>query len=526
MAASFKLTVPEVLALLESLREHLGYAGAVAALVDAAGVEKATKLLRLEKGVRITKVETLALIKAIYARLPGGTEKEKILLALKEAREAFPEAARFKEAMAYVMAKIDEFIENGVPSAGDASAELPKIGAGKTITGWGPVNHFWKMADAAIIDGLAYMQSCNVRFFPFEAIGNAGEDVLGNPAKLELAKSRYLLGQAECRKRGIWFAPILFNDNAGDGDYQNGGVKLEKRMAQAKAFIDWVSANGDKTVSSITVVSEIQTDAGRQLEAYGLSKLAGFRLDYNGNGQPASKPSAYSGLLCYHVCDVGRWPSASSIWMNDCGPAIRAMNANGDLNGVGNPAAIEKKKDEAVARGQCVFAIYGFQVDGFDKPAIEALSMPSAPQAHQPEDAWPAELAAVKWLHADVRDWAQTAKMTASVSNGNVNFPYDKANAWPVATSGTGKDTNANVWAIVLIGGQWVAGTWEWLRKGQTSKPVGCLDGSKGDHFKVSPLSKWNPKPGERFYVMASGHARTAARTVKERSNPVKVSWP
>ena len=97
-----------------------------------------------------------------------------------------------------------------------------------------------------------------------------------------------------------------------------------------------------------------------------------------------------------------------------------------------------------------------------------------------------------------------------------------------VSTSGTGKDTNANPWAIVQIGGTWYAATWEWLRAGQTSKPMWVLDKStgKGDHFKVSPLSKWTPKSGDEFYVMVSGHARAAGRNVKERANPVKVRWP
>ena len=141
---------------------------------------------------------------------------------------------------------------------------------------------------------------------------------------------------------------------------------------------------------------------------------------------------------------------------------------------------------------------------------------------------WPAELADVKWLHANVRDWPQTATLTANVDAKNINFPYDKAGVWPVATSGTGEGTNANVWAIVNIGGTWYAGTCEWLRKNQTSKPRGILDrsGGNGDHFKVSPLNKWVPRSGESFYVMASGHARTASRNVKERSNPYNVTWP
>ena len=79
--------------------------------------------------------------------------------------------------------------------------------------------------------------------------------------------------------------------------------------------------------------------------------------------------------------------------------------------------------------------------------------------------------------------------------------------------------------SIVEIVGRWYAGTWDGLRNEQTSKPVGCLDGSKGDHFKVSPLNNWKPKSGERFYVMVSGHARSTGRNVKERSDPVEVVW-
>ena len=142
---------------------------------------------------------------------------------------------------------------------------------------------------------------------------------------------------------------------------------------------------------------------------------------------------------------------------------------------------------------------------------------------------WPAELADVKWLHANVRDWPQTAKLTANVDAKNINFPYDKAGVWPVATSGVEEGTNANPWVIVKwTDGKWYAATFGWLRKGQTAKPKWVLDRStgKGDHIKVSPLSNWKPKSGERFYVMVSGHARSTGRNVKERSDPVEIVWP
>ena len=132
----------------------------------------------------------------------------------------------------------------------------------------------------------------------------------------------------------------------------------------------------------------------------------------------------------------------------------------------------------------------------------------------------------ITWLHHDVSDWPVTASMTASISDGSIQFPYSKANVWPARpipkTTG-----NGNVWAIVKWrDGKWYAATFEWLRFGQTSKPVGVLDGSKGDHFKKPPLSSWRPSKGERFGIMVSGLARSSVRNVEERSNVVMVTWP
>lgn len=448
-------------------------------------------------------------------------------------------------------------IEDGTapPAAGDASTALPKIGGGKTIAGWAPVNFWWNMDDATIRDGLAYMQSCNVRWFCPEAVGNAGEDMLGSSAKLDRMKSRWLLTQAECKARGVWFAPILFNDNAGDGAYQNGGVKLENRMAQAKALIDWVAANGDKSVLSITIVSEIQTSAGKQLEAYGLAKLggAGFRLDYNGSSRPSSKPAGYTGLRVWHACDVNSWPSKDVVWLNDCGTSIRstvawvneggpvsypsdygehigsvteaigprAMNLNGDLNGMGDPAKIAAKKTEAVARGVYVFAIYGFQVRTFDKPTIKALSMPADSPPAPPTESSTLDLSKVTWLHYDVSAWPVTTTLSASVSKTRVvTLSYDKAKIWPAVDG-----LNANPWIIVKwTDGKLYAATWEWLRHGQTSKTM--TGKSWGDHIKVAPLSKWEPKSGEKAWMLVSGLARDAKRSARERSQPVEVVFP
>ncbi len=135
---------------------------------------------------------------------------------------------------------------------------------------------------------------------------------------------------------------------------------------------------------------------------------------------------------------------------------------------------------------------------------------------------YPAEIdGPIHWLHTNVSSWPVTSSLHASVG-GTINFPYSKATVWPAVDG-----VNANPWVIVKwTDGKWYAATFEWLRKGQTSKPKGVLDGSMGDHIKVSPLNKWRPHSGERFGIMVSGLARTQTRNVKERTNISMVTWP
>ena len=135
---------------------------------------------------------------------------------------------------------------------------------------------------------------------------------------------------------------------------------------------------------------------------------------------------------------------------------------------------------------------------------------------------WPAEIdGPIKWLHTDVSSWPVTASLNASVGS-SINMPYSKSKTWPEVDG-----VNANPWVIVKwTDGKWYAATFEWLRFGQTSKPKGVLDGSKGDHIKKSPLSGWRPQSGERFGLMVSGLARTQLRNVKERTNVDMVTWP
>ena len=130
------------------------------------------------------------------------------------------------------------------------------------------------------------------------------------------------------------------------------------------------------------------------------------------------------------------------------------------------------------------------------------------------------DLSQVKWLHYDVSGWPVTTALDASVSkSGAVTLHYDKARVWPEVDGAV-----ANPWVFVQLDGQWYAATWEWLRPGQQSKDMGGK--SWGGHIKRPPLSSWEPKPGERVFMMVSGLARSGTKNVKERSNLCEVSFP
>ena len=173
----------------------------------------------------------------------------------------------------------------------------------------------------------------------------------------------------------------------------------------------------------------------------------------------------------------------------------------------------------ALLASGCEWSSGGAEATDTELAAVQTAANP-APGATGTSAGWPAEInGPIQWLHTDVSGWAQAASLNASVGGGTINLLYSQARAWPAVDG-----VNANPWVIVNLNGQWYAATFEWLRFGQTAKPMSVLSG--GGHIKVSPLSGWRPKSGERIGLMVSGLARTTMRNVKERSNVVMVTWP
>ena len=137
----------------------------------------------------------------------------------------------------------------------------------------------------------------------------------------------------------------------------------------------------------------------------------------------------------------------------------------------------------------------------------------------------------VTWLHQNVGSWRETSRIS-SVSvktSGEVCVKHSKSGVWRDG----GKGVAGNPWIIVKLNGKYYAGTWEWLRPGQTCKLGQYRYGLRGlysskdslpRHIKVEPLNSWVPQGGETVGFMMSTLARSGmyGSNGQERSN---VHW-
>lgn len=130
------------------------------------------------------------------------------------------------------------------------------------------------------------------------------------------------------------------------------------------------------------------------------------------------------------------------------------------------------------------------------------------------------DLASVVWHGPDIRGWPVTSDLPHGVyvSGGMLHFPHTKAGKWQA----NGEGLEGNPWVIVKAGGVWRAASFEWLRKGQTSKP---WEKVRADHIKVGAFDGYQLKRGEEFYVIVAGLSRGSSRGTMERTAARRVVW-
>lgn len=140
---------------------------------------------------------------------------------------------------------------------------------------------------------------------------------------------------------------------------------------------------------------------------------------------------------------------------------------------------------------------------------------------------FPNDLSDVVFIEAPyVKSWPVGSQLNVAVSGGTIFMPYDKANSWPSVrpSSLNGAAVNANAWGIINLGGVWHAGTWEYLRPGQTTKLVKAFGGCC--HFR-SPINNFNLVNGRDYGIFIAGVTRDTSGgiNVAQRTNYVVYRW-
>ena len=505
MAAPVKLTVSEGVALAMELADVVGYDQLLTVMAATIGVQRALALAEDHTG-RISKAETVALIKAILPLVPGDTLKAKIKLAIAALRRAIPDKTRQDAILAYVVKKIKEY-KYGQESQPTASSAYQTAG---TVCGYGPVNNHWKLPDHIVDQILNRMQLKNVRAYKVESVGHANEDVLGTPSKLEQMKRATLYAADGCAKRGIYYHVTMFNDNAGKNTWRNDGPSLSKRLPQAKAFIDWFAATVSPKGVFVVIVGETRTAAGKELEKYGAKvlKAAGFKIGNNQGSRPQSTTS-FGGIKTdfheYHPTAISDWPKSKAAHItSDTGAILARLNEGGNVYGRGHGPSIAGWRAVGEGQGFPFVIYYGFDVAEYDEAAIDAMSPGGTVTQQESDD--DVDLSKAIWHGPDGSKAAVVERMdNLTLEKDQIRYsPSKGTEAWE-PHSGS-KRCNQYSCFFVKRNGVWQGGKFDWSTYSRKTRPL--------ENIRSGYTGGIVPKAGEevRFCLMdLNGTKRTNA---------------
>ena len=502
MAAPFKLTVAESAALIQALQADVGYPAIVASLVEAIGEERATNLIRQKGGVKLSPADTLALVKAVFARFPGDTSKDKILRALTDARAAFADDARFAAAVAYVKERIDRFAAEGLPQEAPAGTLQP-FGQG-TIPIYMKTLHWWE--DLSRLRAELAICARHRVGYGMELGGDSVDKVLLDPAKLARVEEAWNVAVSFARANGLWIYAAGPNDNMGSGKYGDPGIKLSQCLSGASFLLAMVKKTGPENII-FTPVVETQSSAGKSFEAQCVRELPGFRLWYNGNGgHPSSRPSGFDGKVQHPASPSEAFSPGDGV-VGDNGPFIVAMQGSydGSLNVSKNAAWFAA----GAARGYPFMAAYAFKRAAIDEAGIASCSLAKAQVPQSGAYADEIDLTGAVWHHIDGSKARVTQELTALSFDGKM---FRMATT-PGTRAWTPFDGDCNQYACFFVfrNGRWEGGKFEHQRPGN--------DARSANNIREGYIKGLVPVAGE-----AVGYLQIN-RGLSERTNCRKVVW-
>lgn len=139
--------------------------------------------------------------------------------------------------------------------------------------------------------------------------------------------------------------------------------------------------------------------------------------------------------------------------------------------------------------------------------------------------AFPQDFSDVTWIGPNIGGWPVTSTLRASVNGGTITVDHTKKNSWPISTKfASWQRVNASCWGFVKKDGRWYAGTWEYLRKGVSTRKTSTYGGA--GHFRP-PIGTFRPQNGEIYGFMIAGVSRDtlSGNNVRERTNVVLWRW-
>ncbi len=136
---------------------------------------------------------------------------------------------------------------------------------------------------------------------------------------------------------------------------------------------------------------------------------------------------------------------------------------------------------------------------------------------------FPNDLSDVEFIESpQVKSWPIGSTLpTMTVANGFITIPYSATLSWPRITINS-TQVVSNAWGIVKKDGRWKAGTWEWLRPGQISKPIKSFHTCC--HFKPA-IGSFTPRNGDIYGFFVSGTIRSGINNIPRRTNYVVYEW-
>lgn len=478
MAGPVKLTQAEALALVAALENRVGYDALAFALVGAIGAERAGKLIAEKEG-RITKAETVALIKAIIPLVPGDTLKAKIKTAIAGLREAIPDKARADAILAYVVERIKTY-KSPPPVAPPASDGFLRF--------YGRVNLWCAAGEAALRKDIEVCALCGVGYQIEMAGWRSGQTAFDGDDKLAATIAMYRKLHAWCKQAEIPLFVGIANWNVTQTKYGNVGRPFSKIVPAAKKLAEAVLDCGGQDFVYVQPVAETGNDSSaKAFEAWCGKLFAGWKLVYNGGSRP-SKPAYGWPHFAYHPNTSADGGKKGGITISDTGSIIKMLAADGTLEGPGDPAKIAAWISKCKASGAIGAGYYAFLRSAHDAPAIRACAAPnSVPSATPVSAISPSQ---VRWLGTDYSKAKTTVALSAvSMSGKHLNFKSSPI-PWPATGA---KKCKAVGFLIRRIGGKHVGGKVEWcvVERGWYDVATNVADGYNGSTMPAAGETCW-----------------------------------